>query len=160
MPRTPFSKRIRALALAGFIPLKKTSDTGSNLVFTRNSIACCPSAEKIYAENSPTWKYQGTYGSNSWLGSIYDSGRGKYIKVSQVRKPSQFLFVADKYSIDGQPGRISESFYEYYTTDGRVGPWHTGGPNGLLVDGHVEHYIRLPKRPVSTSYLAPWKPKP
>ena len=141
-----------ALARAGYAPLV-------NDKFSRNGIMICPSASAM-VESGFQWEYQGSYGSNSWLGVEYDPGREKYVRASRIRKPSRFLFIADKYKYDGQAGKVSESFYDFYTPDGRVGPWHNGGTNGLLVDGHVESYNDLPKRPTTANYGEPWKPKP
>jgi prepilin-type N-terminal cleavage/methylation domain-containing protein/prepilin-type processing-associated H-X9-DG protein len=154
----PYETWGQALMYNGYIYNSKTDSSGQK-IFAEGDVGCCPSWGWYVGgiANSVNWKYQGTYGSNTFLA---DWGNDLYTRVSRVVKPAENLLIADKYDFSSA-GYVTESFYEYYNTNGRVGPWHgNGGTNTSYVDGHAEFVNRLPKRATSTTYVSPWKPRP
>lgn len=131
--------------------------------FTRSSVGACPSWGwyKGGITNYSLWMAKSTYGTNYFLSEKY----GQFPLMSKISKPSQWMLIADKYfTTDNYHGYVFESFHEPYSggapANGSVGPWHNGGGSNLcFVDGHVESYNHLPRRPLSYTYVAPWKLK-
>ena len=141
--------------------------TGTTKLFSRNSVGACPSWDYYQGgiTNHTFWKNRSTYGTNDNLRkAIITTGSGTlYPKVNRLKKASEWMLMADKYFVSSSPYVVSESFHEPYSgnapVSGSVGPWHNGGTNLNFVDGHAESYNRLPKRPLSSTYVAPWKIK-
>lgn len=139
-----------------YIPGKFKAGSTTEKAFTKDGIACCPSWQWYGGgiNNSWIWEYQGTYGANTFLA---DWGNNLYPKVNTINNPGDTMMLADKYDFTNA-GYVTESFQFYYSTNGRVGPWHANGTNLIFADGHAEYMKYLPKRATSVTYVAPWKP--
>ena len=151
----PLETWMQYLLYHNYIPGKTRSD--GQKMFTRSTVGSCPSWNWYSGgvNNWINWQFQSTYGANTFLS---DWGNDLYPKLNRIKKPTVNMLAADKYDFTNA-GYVTESFYDYYSTNGRVGPWHSDGSNLVFVDGHAEHYLRLPKRATSATYVIPWKPK-
>jgi prepilin-type processing-associated H-X9-DG protein/prepilin-type N-terminal cleavage/methylation domain-containing protein len=154
----PYETWTQLLAYKQYLP-SVVSESGSAITvkFEQDSIACCPEWSWYEDDNLWQWLHQGTYGSNDFL---RNESEGSYPRLSSIIKPWESMFIADKYDLT-MAGRVYESYYDYYHTNGRVGPWHqNGATNIVFVDGHAKSSAELPKRPTTTTHVSPWKPKP
>jgi len=140
------------LLYLGYVP--GTPVTTSKFKFAKKGIGCCPDWGWYGNSSYFQWEWHGTYGSNVFLSNWNATN---YIAKGSIAKPSNTMFMADKYDFTN-PGEVAESFYNYFGTGGRVGPWHKNGSNLAFIDGHAKYYATLPKRATSVTHVEPWKP--
>jgi len=157
----PYQRATQLLMFCGYL---EASSKGTQLIFDKDTPARCPafgfSEANTLEIDGRTWgteatmenqKYQGSYGYNDHLHLLASS----FLRDSKIHAPSRVCLLLDmlsKYDVNG-------SYHlPYNDGDSRTGPWHQNqGSNLGFFDGHVKLYPIVPKRPIASTYIEPWK---
>ena len=112
--------------------------------------------ESIIDPDNTAW-YQGGYGMNNCRGyNTSTSSSVKWIRNTQVRRPSGYLMLGDAAETETQADKYITAaiMYENIGQKYFAYPWHSGSCNLNWFDGHVSSVNAVNEQILYSSYLA------